>query len=167
MESGLSAASSVRASVTAAPRQGLRLGTPLLLQDGTGCAFLDMGPAKSPAAVPWAEIYPFDRTALSPVSGQVSQLTPRLLAVIPFCVPGAGEPDVVLLASLIDAATGGAVPVAAALVGTSRYGAVETAVLEIPLPKLKPGRYFVYINAQDRNSRTNAHSQTVLVVADR
>jgi len=164
MESGLSAASSVRTSVSAAPRQGLRLGTPLLLQDGTGCAYLDAGPAKAPAAVPWAEIYPFDRTALSPVSGQVSRLTPRLLAVIPFCVPEVGEPDVALSARLIDAATGEAVPIAAALAGTSRHGTVETAILEIPVPKLKPGRYFIYVNAEDRASKTNAHSQTVLVV---
>ena len=164
MESGLSAASSVRATVPAAPPRGLRLGTPLLLQDGTGCAFLDTGPAKAPAAVPWSEIYLFDRTALSPVSGLVSGLTPRLLAVIPFWVPEAGEPDVVLSARLIDAASGEAVPVAAVLAGSSRYGAVETIILEIPLPKLKPGKYFIYINAQDRASRTNAHSQTVFVV---
>jgi VWFA-related protein len=165
LESGLSAASSVRATVPAAPARGLRLGTPLLLRDGTGCAFLETGPAKAPAvALPWSEIYPFDRTALSPVSGQVSGLTPRLLAVIPYSVPEAGEPDVVLSARLIDAASGEAVPVAPVLTGSSRYGTVETVVLEIPLPKLKPGKYFIYINAQDRASRTNAHSQTALVV---
>ena len=128
--------------------------------------FLDTGPAKAPQAVPWAEIYPFDRAVLSPVSGQVSRLTPRLLAVIPFSVPEVGEPDVVLSARLIDAATGQAVPLAAALAGTSRHGKVETAVLEIPLPKLKPGKYFIYINAEDRVSKTNAHSQTVLVIRE-
>ena len=166
MDSGLSAASSARTSVTAAPSQGLRLGTPLLLQDGTGCAYLETGPAKAPAAVPWDKIYPFDRTALTPVSGQVSKLTPRLLAVIPFSAPGIAEPDVVLSAGFIDAATGDAVAVKAALAGTSRHGTTETAVLEIPFPNLKPGRYYVYINAHDRVSKTNAHSQTAITVRD-
>ncbi len=164
MATGMSAAASVRASVPAAPRQGLRLGTPLLLQDGTGCVFLEAVPVRTPAGVPWAEIYPFDRTALSPVSGQISSVTPRLLAVVPFSVPEVGEPDVVLSARLIDAATGQTVPLTAVLAGTSRHGAVETAVLEIPLAGPKPGKYFVYINGEDRVSKTSAHSQTVVMV---
>ena len=166
MDSGLSAASSARTRVTAAPTQGLRLGTPLLLQDGAGCVYLDTGPAKTPAVVPWPDIYPFDRTTLSPVSGQVSTLTPRLLVVVPYSAPGIAEPDVVLSAGFIDAATGDAVAVKAALAGTSRHGTMETAILEIPFPKLKPGRYFVYINAHDRVSKTNAHSQTAITVRD-
>lgn len=166
MDSGMSAASSVRTAVPAAPRQGLRLGTPLLLQDEAGCVFLDTGPARTTAALPWAEIYPFDRTALSPVSGQVSGFAPRLLAVIPFSVPEVAEPDIVLTARLINAATGEAAPAAAVLAGTSRHQSVGTAVLEIPLSELKPGKYFVYINAEDRASKTNAHSQTVLVVRE-
>jgi hypothetical protein len=164
LDSGLSAASSVKTTVTAAPERGLRLGTPLLLQDGSGCEYLDTGPARAREAVPWSDVYVFDRATLSPVSGQISSLTPRLLCVIPYSVPGVGEPDVALSARLIDASTGTVVPLAASLAGTSRHGTLETAILEIPFPKLNPGRYFVYINAHDRVSKTNAHSQTPVVV---
>ena len=166
MDSGLSAASSVRASVPARAPLGLRLGTPLLLQDEPGCAYLDAGPAKASAAGPWVEAYPFDRTTLSPVSGTVSRLAPRLLAVIPFSVPEVAEPDVVLSVRLIAAATGEAMPCAASLAGTSRHGAVETASLKIPLPELRPGKYFIYVNGTDRVSQTNAHSQTTLTVRE-
>lgn len=164
MDSGLSAASSVRTSVPAPVRQGLRLGTPLLLQEETGCTFLDAGPGKAQPSFLWTEVYSYNRMALSPVSGQVSAITPRLLALVPISVPEVGEPDVALSTRIIDAATGEAVPAAVSLLGVTRHSAGETATLEIPLPKLKPGKYFIYINAEDRVSHTKAHSQTTLVV---
>jgi len=165
MDTGLSAASSVRTSVPAAPPRGLRLGTPLLLKDGAGCAYLDTGPAATRPAVPWAEIYTYERTALSPVSGQITKLAPRVLAVIPYSVPGTDEPDVVLSARLIDAATGEVVPAAPALAGTSWHTAAQAVTLEIPLAGLAPGKYLLYVTAEDRVSGTMAHAQTALVVS--
>jgi hypothetical protein len=75
-EFGLSAVSSVRAAVRAAPREGLRLGTPLLLRDETGCAYLDARGPKGRLSMPWREVYAYDRTLFAPVAGSVSKLTP-------------------------------------------------------------------------------------------
>ncbi len=169
MDTGLSAVSSARSFVRAAPAQGLILGTPLLLRDETGCAYLDAGAAKGKVAIPWGEVYAFDKAALAPAVGPISKLTSRLVAIVPYSVAGAteygtNEPDVVLSGRLIDARSGQAVPVAVTLVGRTWHSAAETVSLEIPLGGLAPGKYLLYINAEDRASRTMASAQTSLVI---
>jgi VWFA-related protein len=165
METGLSAVASARAAVRAAPEKGLRLGTPLLLQEETGGAYLDSGVPKGRASFPWGEVYTFDRTVLTPAAGRVSSLTPRLTAVVPYVVPGTAEPEIVLSASLISAKGGEVLPVAFTLVGRSWHSVAETVSLQFPLTGLAPGAYILYINAEDRVSKTRAHAQTALVIS--
>jgi hypothetical protein len=171
MDTGLSAVSSARSVVRAAPAQGLRLGTPLLLRDETGCAYLDAGAAKGKAAIPWGEVYTFDKAVLAPAVGPVSKLISRLVAVVPYSVAGAteygtNEPDVAFSARLIDAATGEVLPVAFALVGRNWHSAAETVSLEFPVAGLAPGRYLLYVTAEDRVSKTLAHVQTALIITE-
>jgi len=171
MDSGVSAVSSVRAAVRAAPGQGLRLGTPLLLRDETGCAYLDARGPKGRSSMPWSEVYAYDRTLFAPVAGSVSKLTPRVVAVVPYSVAGAteygtGEPGVAFSARLIDAATGEVLPVAFALVGRNWYPAAEAVSLEFPVAGLAPGRYLLYVTAEDRVSKTLAHVQGALVITE-
>ena len=171
MDTGLSAVSSARSVVRAAPAQGLRLGTPLLLRDETGCAYLDAGAAKGKAAIPWGEAYAFDKAVLVPAVGPVSKLTSRLVAVVPYSIAGAteygtNEPDVAFSARLIDAATGEVLPVAFALVGRNWHPAAETVSLEFPVAGLAPGRYLLYVTAEDRISKTLAHVQTALIIVE-
>jgi VWFA-related protein len=165
METGLSAVGSARAAIRAAPERGLRLGTPLLLQEETGGAYLDAGVPTGRASFPWGEVYAFDRTVLAPVAGRVSSFTPRLTAVVPYVVPGTAETEIVLSASLINATGGEALPVVFTLVGRSWHSVAETVSLEFPLSGLAPGAYILYINAEDRVSKTRAHAQTALVIS--
>jgi VWFA-related protein len=165
MDTGLSAVSSIRSTARAAPATGLRLGTPLLLRDETGCAYLDAGTAKGRAAIPWGEIYTFDKAVFAPAVGPISKLTSRLVAVVPYSVAGADDPDVVLSGRLIDAVSGRAVTVALTLVGRAWCSAAETVSLEIPLAGLAPGKYLLYITAEDRVSKTLASAQTSLVIS--
>jgi VWFA-related protein len=165
LDTGQSAVGSARASLRAAPAQGLRLWTPLLLGDETGSARLDAGAAKGRPVAPWQDVYAYDRTRFSPVAGGVTTLAKRVLAVVPYAAPGTGEPDVAFSVQLIDAATGEAVPVAAAQAGTSWHPAAAAVTLEIPLAGLAPGTYHLYINAEDRASGTLAHARTTLVIS--
>ncbi len=166
MDTGLSAVSSTRAVVRTAPGQGLRLGTPLLLRDDSGAAYLDAGSAKGKGAIPWADAYEFDKTALAPAVGPVSKLTSRLVAVVPYAVAGTDEPDVVLLGRLINAVSGQVVPVAITLVGRAWHSGAETVSLEIPLGGLAPGKYLLYIYAQDRASKTMASAQASIIISE-
>jgi VWFA-related protein len=166
MDTGMSAVSSTRAAVWPAPPGGLRIGTPLLLLDETGCVHLEAPGPRGRASVPWSDAYAYDRTVLAPVAGSVSKLTARIVAVVPFAVPGTGEPDVAFSARLIDAATGAVLPVAFSAVEKSWRSAADAVTLEFPIAGLAPGRYLLYVTAEDRVSRTMAHAQTALIVAE-
>ena len=166
LESGLSAVSSVRVFVPATAQSGLRLGTPLLLQEESGCAYLELSQRNGHLTLPWAQIYAFDRTVLSPIEEKISAQTGRLLALVPFSVPGVSEPDVAPSVRLVEAGTAQAWPGTASLVGTIRHSWGETAILEIPIPALKPRDYFFYVNGLDRTSRTAAYTFTGLTVRE-
>ncbi len=166
MDTGLSAVSSVRASVREPQTAtGLRLGTPLLLNSAAGGTFLEAGAPKGRAVLAWREAYDFDRSFLAPVAGTVPRLTQRLEVLVPYAVPGTAEPEVVLTARLIDAASGQVVPVGMALVGRSAHAATETLTIDLPLAGLAPGTYHLYINAEDRISKTMAGTRTTVTIA--
>ncbi|MBP7706253.1 MAG: VWA domain-containing protein [Candidatus Aminicenantes bacterium] len=166
METGRSAVGSARASVREAPPAGgLRLGTPLLLRAAAGGTYLEAGTPKGRAPLAWQPAYDFDRSFLEPAAGPVPRLTPRLEVLVPYAVPGTAEPEVVLTARLIDAATGAAASAGAALVGRASHGATETLTLDLPLDGLAPGAYHLYINAEDRVSGTKAMTRTTVTIA--
>ena len=166
MDTGLSAVSSARASVREPQTAtGLRLGTPLLLDAAAGGTFLEAGAPKGRAVLAWREAYDFDRSFLAPVAGTVPRLTQRLEVLVPYAVPGTAEPEVVLTARLIDAASGQSVPVGMALVGRSAHAATETLIIDLPLAGLAPGTYHLYINAEDRVSKTKAGTRTTVTIA--
>ncbi|MDD8020766.1 MAG: VWA domain-containing protein [Acidobacteriota bacterium] len=166
LESGLGAANSVRISVPMATQSGLRLGTPLLLQEEGGCAYLETATKEGQPALLWAEIYPFDKTSLVPVAGQVSGHTSHLQVLVPYNVPGMNEPEVVLSVRLVEAASAQARPVTASLVETVHHSRGETAVLEIQLPPLKSGVYLLYVDGVDHLSRTAAHNMTAFSITE-
>lgn len=165
LETGTGAASSVRAFVRAAPPGGLSLGTPLLLVDGSDCAYVDAGAGRARAAAPWTEAYPYDRTLLSPAAGEVSGRASRVLAVIPYSGPEDGSAEITFSAGFIEATTGKAVPAPAVLVGRNWTASARAVTLEVPLAGLAPGRYILYVGAEDGRTKAKAHAQTALVIA--
>lgn len=165
MASGMSAVASRRATVTAPPASGLRMGTPLILVSGTGCALLDGDAGKTKGVPWWREEYPYDRISYSPVAGEISKYTKKVVAVVPCAVPGAAEPDLVLSGHLIDAASGGRLPVEFSLLSRAFARRSMTVTVEFPVEGLAPGRYVLYINAEDRISKSLGHAQTALVKA--
>lgn len=160
LTSGSSAVSSIRASVPRPVKPGLKLGTPLLLKEGGGYAYLDGGGGGQP----WPEMYRFDQKVYGPVVEAISRQAKYLRVLVPFSAGEGSEPDVALSVQLVEAATGQSVPVTASLAGTARYSRGETAILEVILPQLKPGDYYLYVNGVDRASQTQAYNQTVFSV---
>jgi VWFA-related protein len=165
MDTGLSAVGSSKATVRAPAAHGLRLWTPLLLAEDTGTVRVEAAAGKGRTTVPWDEIYAYDRTRYSPAAGSVSKLAARLLAVVPYSVPGGAEPDLVLSARLIDAAGGKAIPINLVVAGRTAHPVASAVTLEIPLAGLAPGAYHLYINAEDRVSKTMAGTRTTVTIA--
>ena len=164
LDSGTGAAGSARVFVRAKPAGALSLGTPLLLTDGAGCASIDAGAARSRGGVRWREAYPFDRTLYTPAAGEVSSLAARVLAVVPYSGSDDASDDVSFSAGLIEAATGRAVPAAAVPLGRNWTASSRSVTLEVPLAGLAPGRYILYVGAEDGRTKAKAHAQTALVI---
>ena len=177
MDTGLSAVASAKATIGKAAVAGLQLGTPLLLEARTGCRFMCAGARKGQEAFPWAEIYPYDSSLFTPLLTDAPAASANILAVIPCAAPsavleagaiaGSGPPDLALSAFLVDAASGGQVPVTMARTGTSRKGSLEILTLELPLAGVAPGTYYLHFYAQDRATRSLGHTFTTLVIAQR
>jgi hypothetical protein len=165
MDTGLSAVGSTKAAVRAPAAQGLRLWTPLLLAEETGTARVEAAAGKGRTTVAWDEIYAYDRTRYSPAAGSVSKPAARLLAVVPYSVPGGAEPDLVLSARLIDAASGKAIPINLIVAGRTAHPVASAVTLEIPIAGFAPGTYHLYINAEDRVSKTMAGTRTTVTIA--
>jgi VWFA-related protein len=165
MASGMSAVASRRATVTAAPVSGLRMGTPLLLVAGTGSIALDGDTAKAKGIPWWREEYPYDRISYSPIAGEISRFIKKLVAVVPCAVPGTAEPDLVLSGHLIDASNGRRLPVEFSLLSRAFARSSMSLTLEFPVEGLAPGRYILYVNAEDRTSKSMGHAQTGLTIS--
>ena len=165
MDTGLSAVGSTRTAVRTPPARGLALWTPLLLAEETGCAHVEAARGRTRTAVPWDEAYAYDRTKFAPVAGSVPKASGRVLAVVPYSSPGVDGSDVAFAVRIVDAAGGRAVEAAPVLAGRSATPNASSVTLEIPLAGLAPGTYYLYINAEDRASKTLASARTTLVVS--
>ena len=163
MDSGMSAVASTRAAV-AKPPPGLALSTPLLLSPEPGGLYLEASGGRKKGSSDWKSVYPFDRQSVSPIAGAISGLNRKFLAVVPFAFPGGETPDLAISAFVLDGRTGRRLPVEPALVGRTEDGPAGTARLELLLEAVPPGKYVLYVHAEDRVSKTLAHTQTAFVI---
>jgi VWFA-related protein len=164
MDTGMSAVASAKRTVGTTLPAGLELHTPLLLAEATGSAFIEAGSGKTRGRLSWTEAYPFDRLKFTPVVGEVSKSLDSFKVVLPYSFRGAGQPDFGLSGSLINAATGVRMPVSLSLLEMNQNGSVGVLNLEVPMSGLSPGRYILYIHAEDKVSKAMAHVQTTFVV---
>ena len=167
MDTGLSAVASAKATIGKAAAAGLQLGTPLLLEARAGCSFLTARARKGEEAFPWAEIYPYDGSLYTPLLTDGPAAGADLTVIIPCAVAGGGQPDLALSAFLVDAASGGRVPVSIARAGTSRKGPLEVLTLDLAVAGVAPGAYYLHFYAQDRATQSLGHTVATLVIAPR
>lgn len=171
MESGLSAVASAKATVGKPQPAALQLGTPLVLEARTGCPLACAGARKGQKAFPWDDLYGYDSSIYAPVpaseapAAAVSSATAGLKIVLPCAAPGgAAAADLILTASLVEAATGRQTPVAVGISGRVQKGPVEVLTLDLATAGLAPGSYYLHVYAADRASGSLGHSFTPLAI---
>ena len=167
MDTGKSAVASARATIVKPRMTDLQLGTPLVLEARTGCSFLSAGSKKAKKAFPWADIYPYDSSLLSPVLSELSPATASILVVIPFAIPGGGQADLSLSANLVNSTSGEQSSVTVTQMDRIQKGPLEILTLELPTSGIAPGIYYLHFYAQDRASGSLGHTFTMLVIARR
>jgi VWFA-related protein len=164
MDTGQSAVASAKATVVKPQITGLQLGTPLVLEPGTGCSFLSPSAKRAREAFPWAEIYPYDSGNLSPVVGERGASGASVQVVVPCAVPGGGRPEMGLSANVVNAASGERTPVTILRKDRTQKGPLLILNLEIQTAGIAPGTYFLHIYVQDRVSNSLGHSFTTLSI---
>jgi hypothetical protein len=161
----MSAVTSTRAALGKGAGPGLTLYTPLLLVEETGTTILDGGPGTKSDLISWRDVYAFDRLTYSAAIGPISKLHKRIVVLAPYASAGPGQENVTLSASVVNMATGERMPVGIELTGKTQNAMMETARFELQTENLQPGRYLLYVYAEDGVSKALAHAQTSFVIS--
>jgi len=161
---GDSARASVPIFVKNKPPAGLDLASPLLLLPRGHFSYIESEAArKAPFAL--SDVYPYQRALYSPLVGDVPAGTSTIYALLPATAVGLVQPAISIAGSLIEAASGKKTPLhSATLVRTTR-GNLEIEFLEISLEGIPPGRYLLYLYAEDSISKSVAFTRTELVIS--
>jgi len=163
LETGTGAVASAWANVAKKAFTGLSLHSPLLLFPESNFAYLE-AEAKNKDAGAWKDIYPYDRAQYSPIIREVPKGSPKVFAVVPCSMTGLVQPNIVLAAWLIDSVTGERLPLSFSVLNKTQRENVEIQFLEILLNDVPPGKYLLYLHAEDAGSKTMSYAQTTIII---
>jgi VWFA-related protein len=168
LDTGRAAVASCRVFVPAAPAAGLHLHSVLFLSPGSGPAYLEgvgqAGRRASDASSSWASLYTFDRSLFTPAVGPIAAGTPRIFCAVPCSVGGIAEPLIGLRAFLVDMRTGARTAVPITLHDKVVWGDLFVQSVELALPGSGPGTYTLYLRAEEKTTKAEAHISTELVL---
>ncbi|HMA53111.1 MAG TPA: VWA domain-containing protein, partial [Acidobacteriota bacterium] len=167
MDTGLSAVASARGTVGKPQTTGLHLGTPLLLEARTGCAFLSASAWKGKEPFPWDAIYPYDSALYAPVFGALPAAASGVRAVVPCSASGGAAADLSLRAALVDAVSGAQALLAASVSGRVQKGPREILTIDLPTAGIPAGTYYLHFYAEERSTGSLGHTVTTLVIPPR
>jgi hypothetical protein len=103
----------------------------------------------------------------APLIGGASRDVFKICVVVPCTINGPDQPNIVLAAFLLDAATGVKMAVPFSLVDKKRRDNFEIQFLEFPVEGLPAGNYLIYIHALDAASKSVSRVQTTLAIHDK
>jgi len=164
LETGKSALGSADAVIVAPATGGLRLGTPLILVRRAGAGQIDgvlQGGAESPG---WRDVYAFDPSQFTPMTGGDSLAGEGFVVAVPFAVPGVSNPDMVFKINLVNSETGAAVDVPFRPGLRTRVGTLDVQHLEIVPGAVPSGQYVLYVHAAEKSSGASASAHVPLTI---
>ena len=164
LESGESARASIPIQVKDKPMMGLALATPLLLAPKSHFSYIE-SEAVTKTAFALSDIYPFERSLYSPSIGDIPAGASKIYALLPVTAVGLVQPAVSIAAGLIDAATGKKIELNSSIIHRLTRGDLEIEFLEMSLEGIPPGKYLLYLYAEDAISKAVAFTRTDLVIS--
>jgi hypothetical protein len=164
LDTGDAAVASASARVTQKPSVGLSLHSPLLLVQASNFAYLEGTGAKKEEAISWKEVYPYDRAQFSPIIGEAPTGTAKLYGVVPCSFQGIFLPNITLTAYLINSISSEKIPMTISVLSKSRKADVEIQFIEFPLSNIPPGRYLLYLHAEETGTKFVSYTQTPLAI---
>jgi hypothetical protein len=163
LENGTGAVASGRAFIPQKATLGLSLHSPLLLVPGSNFLYLEPGGKKADSAA-WKEAYPYDRALYSPVPGEVPAGTPKVFAVVPCSAAGIVQPEITLSADLIDSGSARRFRLPGYVLDKTPKNGAEIFFLELSLAGVPPGKYTLYLRADEAGTKSVSYSQTSLII---
>jgi len=160
---GTGAVASGRAFIPQKVTLGLSLHSPLLLVPGSNFLYLEPGGKKADSAA-WKDAYPYDRALYSPVPGEVPSGTPKVFAVVPCSVTGIVQPEITLTADLIDSGSARRFHVPGYILEKTSKNGAEVFFLELSLAAVPPGKYTLYLRADEAGTKSVSYAQTSLII---
>jgi VWFA-related protein len=158
---GQAAVASSRIFVPGPQTSGLSLHSILWLRPGKDAAYLEgigkAGGSVSGASPSWESLYSFNRGLFTPALGPIAADTPSIHGVVPCFVGGIPEPLIALRASVVDLQTGERTSVPITLHEAVLRGDLVVQLIEIGLAGVKPGSYVLYLYAEEKTTKANAH----------
>jgi len=164
LDTGDAAVASASAHVTQKPSIGLSLHSPLLLVRESNFAYLEGTGAKKEEEISWKEVYPYDRAQYSPIIGEAPTGTAKLYGVVPCSVKGIFLPNITLTAYFISSSSGEKIPLTLSVVNKSRKADVEIQFVEFSLPNIPPGKYLLYLHAEETGTKFVSYAQIPLII---
>ena len=169
-ETGESAVANSHVVIPRAPAEGLRLFPPLILTPGNKAAYFNIEQAKAEKDATeydeLLEVYPFDPSQYSPIVEDLPQNTPHVLILMRCSVINLPQSEVKLSARLVNQSTKTKIPLKMRF-GTKLaddHGHSVIFPMELQTAGLTPGRYYLYIFAEETSTGHKANATTSFVI---
>jgi VWFA-related protein len=155
LETGRGAVASSSIVIPERFEEGLRLYSPLVLTSGKKGVYLNGSAPEKGQEEPYSlsDFYPFDPDQYTPLVNEVSQDTARLFVLLPSSIIRFEKPNMSLSAHLVDLSSGERKILPLTILGQHQEEDVITYSLELLTEKLVPGRYSLYLFAEDSDTR--------------
>lgn len=165
LETGMTGLASTAVEVPESPPSGLSLRPPLLLVRDIPPVYVSTESVAKRNAPGWKEIYLFDQTRFAPIIGDAPRSASKIFAVIPYSFPGSSAAGFNWTAHLVRLESGERVPLMALPLAGVKAGDLIAQFLEIPVEGLSPGKYDLYLHAENTASGEAADVRTPLTIS--
>jgi VWFA-related protein len=154
LETGRGAVASSSIVIPKRFEEGLRLYSPLVLIPGKKGTYLNGSATEKGQEKPYAlpDFYPFNPDQYTPLVNELSQDTNRLLVLLPSSIIRFEKSNMNLSAHLVNLSSGERRILPLTILGQQQEEAAITYALEVQTDNLPPGKYSLYLFAEDSES---------------
>ncbi len=168
LETGKGAVASSSAIVPESPDSGIILYPPLLLIPEKNAFYLKGSATgkkeKKGKQISLLDIYPFPYTQYSPLVEGLNQGISKLLAVVRCSTSNIQKPEIRLSAHIIHLSSGKKTPLSLSVLNQSQEEDTQIFLLELQIDELQPGRYSLYLSAEEMTTQSRSHVMTTFLV---
>jgi VWFA-related protein len=163
LDNGKGAVGACSVEALEAEAKDLKLYPPLLLISGQETQYIHVfGPRKDDAlkSVSLFQAFPFQSKEYVPLIGELKQGIFSLYGIMKCIWAGAQEPEIQISAWLEPEGTDQKIPLVFNSLSNAQQREADVLFLEFEIPELQPGRYILYLYAEDM--ATKSSSQTTI-----